>query len=454
MHFLKALLIWLLSVMVRHGISSPLQQITTATMGTRFRRESEPQWHVEFNPKNMTAHMDTLEKVEVTITNIAVENLNYISFRFKSDNNDLARVDDIVMGTQVDRLKRSWHGNITIDVIFLGSTRINVEMSNSLDNTTELSKESFDLIIIRKQRVIDHVFTGSVILLVSLLYINFGAALDLHVLKGLITRPVSPGIGIICQYAFMPLLSFAVGYFIFPDNLEMQLGLFFTGVSPSGGASNIWTVILGGNINLSVLLTTITNLAAFAMMPLWIFTLGHVIFTRGNLKVPYAKIATYSIGLIVPLAIGLAIQKWAPRVSRILVRLLKPISTCLIVFIIVFAIATNVYLFKLFSWQIILAGLLLPWLGYIISWCVAKTFKQNSTDALTIAIETGIQNTGIAIFLLKTLPQPQADLTIVIPVAVDIMTMFPLVGLYIYNKCTGRNIKDGVLTEDQQNIRP
>lgn len=85
---------------------------------------------------------------------------------------------------------------------------------------------------------------------------------------------------------------------------------------------------------------------------------------------------------------------------------------------------------------------------------MAKSFRQNSTDSLTIAIETGIQNTGIAIFLLKTLPQPQADLTIVIPVAVDIMTMFPLVGLYVYNKCTGRNIKDGVLTEEQQNIRP
>ena len=150
----------------------------------------------------------------------------------------------------------------------------------------------------------------------------------------------------------MPLLSFTVGFLIFPNNLEMQLGLFFTGVSPTGGASNIWTVILGGNINLSVLMTTVSNLAAFGVMPFWIFTLGHVIFTRGNLQVPYMKIATYSIGLIVPLAVGLALQKCAPRVSRVLVRLLKPISVCLILFIVIFAIVTNIYLFKLFSWQV------------------------------------------------------------------------------------------------------
>lgn len=66
MHFLKAVVIWLLSV--RHGISSPLQQLTTATMGTRFRRESEPQWHVEFIPNNITAHMNTLEQIQVRIT--------------------------------------------------------------------------------------------------------------------------------------------------------------------------------------------------------------------------------------------------------------------------------------------------------------------------------------------------------------------------------------------------
>lgn len=45
----------------------------------------------------------------------------------------------------------------------------------------------------------------------------------------------------------------------------MQLGLFFTGVSPSGGASNTWSVILGGNLDLSISMTTISTLKAFGM---------------------------------------------------------------------------------------------------------------------------------------------------------------------------------------------
>lgn len=139
---------------------------------------------------------------------------------------------------------------------------------------------------------------------------------------------------------------------LFPNNIEMQLGLFFTGVSPSGGASNIWCVILGGNLDLSISMTAISTFAAFGMMPLWIFTLGRSIFEHGHLVVPYGRIASFAICLLIPLGIGLLLQKRAPKLAAILVRILKSFSSLLIVFIIVFAIATNLYLFKLLTWQV------------------------------------------------------------------------------------------------------
>lgn len=215
----------------------------------------------------------------------------------------------------------------------------------------------------------------------------------------------------------------------------MQLGMFFTGCSPAGGASNIWTVLLGGNIDLSIIMTSISNIASFAMMPLWLFTLGKVIFDRGELDVPYTSISTYVVALIVPLGIGLLIQRYLPRVSRILVRILKPASALLIVFIVVFAVVTNTFLFELFSWQIVVAGLVLPWLSYLLGYLAAWIFRQPYPDCLAISLETGIQNTGIAIFLLRaTLPKPQDDLTTVIPVSVAIMTPVPLLIMYVYIK--------------------
>lgn len=49
------------------------------------------------------------------------------------------------------------------------------------------------------------------------------------------------------------------------------------------------------------------------------------------------------------------------------------------------------------------------------AWLLSVVFRQNYEDRLAIAIEAGIQNTGIAIFVLRyALPQPEADLTTVV----------------------------------------
>lgn len=136
----------------------------------------------------------------------------------------------------------------------------------------------------------------------------------------------------------------------------MQLGMFFTGVSPAGGASNIWTAILDGNIDLSVTMTSISTFAAFIMMPLWVFTLGEQIFTEGDMAVPYSQISTYAVGLVLPLLIGYLLQRYQKKVANVLARTLKMFATFIILFIICFAVVTNLYLFELFSWQVFIAA--------------------------------------------------------------------------------------------------
>lgn len=75
-------------------------------------------------------------------------------------------------------------------------------------------------------------------------------------------------------------------------------------------------------------------------------------------------------------------------------------------------------------------------LGYTFGGMAAAIMRQSWPDALTIAVETGIQNTGIAIFILRvTLEQPEADINTVVPVAVAIMTPVPLFILWVLQKC-------------------
>jgi len=88
------------------------------------------------------------------------------------------------------------------------------------------------------------------------------------------------------------------------------------------------------------------------MMPLWILTLGATILREAELGIPYRNIATFAVALIVPLTIGIIIQRTLPKTAKFLVRILKPFAVFLIIYIIIFAVYTNLFLFSIFSWQV------------------------------------------------------------------------------------------------------
>ncbi|CAH1980132.1 unnamed protein product [Acanthoscelides obtectus] len=387
---------------------------------------------IHFKPSSISKLImyDTVNVSYNIISDTGPYNSDYLIY---SENKDIAGLpkDEILISNSLNSLS----GTLNITGNFLGKTSI--KCKNRLTN--KVSSEKLDVIVVRRKRVIDIVFTASVAMLVSILYINFGCAIDWSELSNILKRPVGPAIGFFGQFVIMPLLSYVLGLVLFPDSPEMRLGMFFTGVSPAGGASNVWAVVLEGNMSLSIIMTAISTIAAFGMMPLWIFTLGKSIFDSADLRVPYKEISTYVIALIVPLAIGYLIQRYLKRLATFMTRIIKGFSACLILFIIIFAIVTNLYLFQLFSWKIILAGMGLPWIGYLAGYLCGYILRQPHPDSLTIAIEVGIQNTGIAIFLLRfALPQPEADLTTVAPVSVAMLTPIPLMAIYIYQRMKAR----------------
>lgn len=220
-------------------------------------------------------------------------------------------------------------------------------------------------------------------------------------------KPVAPAIGLFAQFIIMPLLSYLIAYAIFvPRGLySMALGLFVTGCSPGGGASNFWTLLLDGNLNLSVTMTFISTICSLVMMPSWLYFLGHP-FLQGFssdavIKVPYAKIASSLISLILPLLIGIAIKKWKPEWAAKARTVMRPFIIFVMIFVVVFGSLTNLYMFRMLTAPALIGGLALPWCGFMFGCFTALLTKRSPEDVTAIAVETGIQNTGIAILLLK-----------------------------------------------------
>lgn len=181
------------------------------------------------------------------------------------------------------------------------------------------------------------------------------------------------------------------------------------------------------------------------MMPFWLFTLGRSLFGPLRIRIPFVNILTSLISLIGPLAIGVLIRRYRPNWANFAVRLIRPFTVLMMLFIFTFGIYTNMYMFYVMNWRTMLAGLLVPWCGYIFGAVLAVISKRTKEQVIAISVETGVQNTGIAIVLLKySLPQPDADLAAVLPVSGSIMLFIPLflwfIGLVTYSRCVRRDI--------------
>lgn len=165
-----------------------------------------PTWKVTFEPTTVTVQMNEFEPINVTITGLDTAQLirDNATVTFTSASPFIADTEPLVIWPK-DIVNNTWNGTINIRGQFLGSANIFAKIS--VNGTEELSQNFVSAVIVRPQRFIDHAFTVSVACLVSILYINFGAAIDLSKVKGIILRPVGPLIAMFCQFLFMPVVS-------------------------------------------------------------------------------------------------------------------------------------------------------------------------------------------------------------------------------------------------------
>ena len=164
------------------------------------------------------------------------------------------------------------------------------------------------------------------------------------------------------------------------------------------------------------------------MIPLWLLTLGRFLVSDDvHITVPFMNIMIILSCYLIPVIIGLLIQRYCKRVSQVIVRLLRPLFIVFILLMFTFGVWSNLYVFQLIHPLLLLAGCLLPYVGFLLSGFVAFVLRQPPPRILTIAIETGIQNTGLPIVLMKfSLPQPEADLSIVAPIVIAMFMPLPL----------------------------
>lgn len=182
-----------------------LASVVLFALSANYALAQSTTWTATFEPANQTIHMNEQATINLTITGLDANKLRNenATIEIRSDSQIAGVYHPIPLNDIVDG---TWKGAFQIDAIFLGSAKIYVAIESVKGE--DRSTTTLPVIIIREERFIDKLFVISVASLVSILYINFGAAIDLTKVKAILIRPVGPAIACFCQFVFLPLVSF------------------------------------------------------------------------------------------------------------------------------------------------------------------------------------------------------------------------------------------------------
>lgn len=223
--------------------------------------------------------------------------------------------------------------------------------------------------------------------------------------SGVLKRWKLVGAGLIAQYTIMPLLAVLVSAML-RLSPEVTAGFILLGACPGGTASNVVTYLARGNVALSVSLTLASTFVSPVLTP-WITWL------LASQKIEIQAVAmmkTILLIVVFPVGIGVLVRMFAGVVVIRISKGLPLISMFAIAWVIAIVMALNQERILAFPGAIVAGVILHNVCGMALGYGVSRVLSKDIADNRTIAIEVGMQNSGLAVALASQYLTPAAAL--------------------------------------------
>lgn len=210
-------------------------------------------------------------------------------------------------------------------------------------------------------------------------------------------------IGLFNQFIIIPCISFFIAI-TFNLNPLMAIGLMTLASCPGSPTSNLITQICKGNVALSVSLTSIASFISVFTIPFLLsFSLEYFGSTSiDTLKLPILDTLIQIFGItVLPITIGMLIRRFKKKIAVKMEKTMRLVSIIIFIAIFLSVVVVNFNLIGQAMKEIGVVTLLLAILSLSIGFMIAKLFKLDHKAAISISIETGIQN-GTLAFVIST----------------------------------------------------
>ncbi len=230
--------------------------------------------------------------------------------------------------------------------------------------------------------------------LLSLVMFGMGLTLSTQDFQRVLKMPGVIALGLVLQYSIMPLTALLISRLL-GLGPELTAGMILVGSCPGGTASNVICYLARGNVALSISLTAFSTLLSVFLTPL--ITL---LLVDASIAVP-ADDMLFSIFImvIIPVTLGLTLNQLFGEKIQALTPLFPAVSVTAIVLIIAIIIALNAESLLQLGALLALAVALHNLAGLALGYFAARALRCDSATSRTLAIEVGMQNSGLAVAL-------------------------------------------------------
>jgi bile acid:Na+ symporter, BASS family len=229
-----------------------------------------------------------------------------------------------------------------------------------------------------------------IVTLLGIIMFGMGLTLSLDDFREVARRPFDVGVGVLGQFLIMPLVAVLLTRVI-PMPPEVAAGVILVGCCPGGTSSNVMTYLGKGDVALSLACTSVTTLLAPLVTPflVWLFASQYLPVDAMSMFLSIVKV------ILVPLALGFALQKLAPSLVRVAEPALPLVSVAGIVLIVAAVVAVNQAAIAGSGLLIFAVVILHNGIGYALGFLAARACGLSLAKRKAISIEVGMQNSGL-----------------------------------------------------------
>ena len=266
---------------------------------------------------------------------------------------------------------------------------------------------------------------------ICLAFIMLGLGLGLSVkdFTRILRVPKDFFVGFFSQLVILPIVAFCIAL-ILNLSAPLAVGLMIIAAAPGGVTSNVLTKFANGDVALSISLTAVVSLISIISVPFIVITSADILGVKISTNISMTGIALkMALVVTVPVIIGMVIRGFAENFILSKINIINKITGWLFVFVFAAIWIEEKDNILTYLAEAGLAVLILNVAMMTLAYFIAKKFVSGVAQQKCIALECGLQNGTLAVFVATLIFD---DIAYVIPTAAYALIMYITGFIFIY----------------------